>query len=242
MPKRDVLHMLGAVPMPPRSLSKPKKRSHGTNILSYKKRHYDFMWRIKNIFYSAGVHKGLEVAIRREREQLLMPLCFFSFSLLSFFLQRMRLLALLSALQAAGAVSERARKQAGSEREKGWPTQWWSTQAKLPLLLLVFGLATDIALELFIWFIALQHTRQTSRLIFFLALALLLQKAHASIRTWKKSLSLYIDVADSFCCGLYFALKHTRPPGWSHPAVTQASYKTFLFGFTTFRCIMCNTS
>lgn len=173
----------GGVGVPVRRLSEPKKRSHGTNILSYKKRHYDFMWRIKNIFYSAGVHKGLEVAIRREREQLLMPLCF---SLSPFFFSfGMRL---LRALQAAGAVSAEQRK-----REKGRPTQWWSAQAKLPLLLLVFGLATDIALELFIWFIALQHTRQTSRLIFFQALARLLQKGHTTIGTMK-SLSLYIDL------------------------------------------------
>jgi len=41
----------------------------GPNILSYKKCHYDFMWRIKNIFYSAGVHKGLE-AIRKRRRTI----------------------------------------------------------------------------------------------------------------------------------------------------------------------------
>lgn len=98
--------------MPPRRLSKPKKRSHGTNILSYKKRHYDFMWRIKNIFYSAGVHKGLEVAIRREREQLLMPRsAFFPLSLSFLFSCSKRLLPLLSALQAAGAVSAQGQKE-----------------------------------------------------------------------------------------------------------------------------------
>jgi len=89
LPKKEMcshaMRILGVVLVPPpRRLSKPKKRSHGTNILSYKKRHYDFMWRIKNIFYSAGVHKGLEVAIRREREQLLMPRSAF-FSLSPFF-------------------------------------------------------------------------------------------------------------------------------------------------------------
>jgi hypothetical protein len=47
----------------------PQRAEHmGPNILSYKKRHYDFMWRIKNIFYSAGVHKGLEERNIRKRK------------------------------------------------------------------------------------------------------------------------------------------------------------------------------